>query len=67
MVDYINAIDAQGNGRAVLTFNLNWKHVKPFFGVLQPTGRTGTSVENLIMTVKNGQVTRIELLIRRLI
>lgn len=60
MVDYINAIDDSGNGRAVLTFNLNWKHVQPFFGVLQPTGRTGTSVENLILTVKDGKVTRME-------
>lgn len=60
LVDYINAIDEQGNGRAVVTFNLNWKHVKPFFNVLQPTGRTGTSVENLILTVKKGKVTRME-------
>jgi ketosteroid isomerase-like protein len=60
LVDEFNAIDASGNGRAVLTFNLNWKHVRPFFNTLQPTGRTGTSIENLIMTVKNGKVTRIE-------
>ena len=50
LVDYINAIDDNGDGRAVMTVNLNWRHVKPFFGVLQPTGRTGTSIENLIMT-----------------
>lgn len=60
LVDYINAIDAKGNGRAVITVNLNWQHVKPFFGVLQPTGRTGTSIENLILTVKDGRVVRIE-------
>jgi ketosteroid isomerase-like protein len=60
LVDEINAVDGGGNGRAVMTFNLNWKHVKPFFGTLQPTGRTGTSIENLIMTVRNGKVTRIE-------
>jgi hypothetical protein len=59
-VDEINAIDAQVNGRAVLTFNLDWQHLKPFFGALQPTGRTGTSMENLIMTVRTGKVTRIE-------
>jgi ketosteroid isomerase-like protein len=59
LVDEINAVDNAGNGRAVMTFNLNWKHVKPFFGV-QPTGRVGTSVENLIMTVRNGKVTRME-------
>ncbi len=60
LVDYINAIDESGNGRAVATVNLNWQHVEPFFDVLQPTGRTGTSIENLIMTVNNGKVTRIE-------
>lgn len=60
LVDFINAIDETGNGRAVVTFNLNWKHVEPFFGVLQPTGRTGTSVENLILTVKDGLVARME-------
>ncbi|WP_395375397.1 hypothetical protein [Marinicella sp. W31] len=60
LVDYINAIDKNGNGRAVVTVNLNWKHVAPFFTVLQPTGRTGTSIENLILTVNEGKVTRIE-------
>ncbi|MEO1658442.1 MAG: ester cyclase [Pseudomonadota bacterium] len=60
LVDYINAIDADGNGRAVVTFNLNWKHVEPFFGTLQPTGREGTSVENMILTVEDGKVTRME-------
>lgn len=61
LVDYINAINENGDGRAVLTFNLNWKHIKPFFGVLQPTGRAGTSVENMIMTVRNGKVVRMEI------
>lgn len=60
LVDFINAIDERGNGRAVVTVNLNWQHVKPFFDVLQPTGRTGTSIENLILTVKDHRVTRIE-------
>jgi ketosteroid isomerase-like protein len=60
LVDEIDAIDAEGNGRAVVTFNLNWKHVKPFFNILQPTGRTGTSIENLILTVRNDKVVRIE-------
>lgn len=60
LVDEIDAIDARGNGRGVVTFNLNWKHVKPFFNLLQPTGRTGTSVENLILTVRNGKVVRME-------
>jgi ketosteroid isomerase-like protein len=59
LVDQIDAIDQNGNGRAVITFNLNWHHVKPFFNV-QPTGRSGTSVENLIMTVRNWKVVRME-------
>lgn len=59
LVDRIEAIDEEGNGRAVITINLNWQHVKPFYG-LEPTGRTGTSIENLIMTVKDGKVSRVE-------
>ena len=59
LVDEILAIDENGNGRAVATINLNWQHVGDFFG-LEPTGRTGTSVENLIMTVRNGTVVRME-------
>lgn len=59
LVDEILAVDSNGNGRAVATINLHWKHVGDFFG-LSPTGRTGTSIENLIMTVKDGKVTRIE-------
>ncbi len=59
LVDEILAVDSHGNGRAVATVNLNWTHVGDFFG-LQPTGREGTSIENLIMTVRDGKVTRIE-------
>lgn len=59
LVDRIEAIDENGNGRAVMTINLNWQHVKPFFH-LEPTGRTGTSIENLIMTVRDGKVSRVE-------
>lgn len=59
LVDRIEAIDENGNGRAVITINLIWKHVKPFYN-LEPTGRTGTSVENLIMTVRNSKVSRVE-------
>ncbi len=59
LVDEIDAVDVQGNGRAVATINLNWKHVGDFFG-LSPSGREGTSIENLIMTVKDGKVVRIE-------
>jgi hypothetical protein len=59
LVDWIDAIDQNGNGRAVITFNLNWHHVKPFFNV-QPTGRSGTSIENLILTVRDWKVQRME-------
>ncbi|MEM9083215.1 MAG: ester cyclase [Planctomycetota bacterium] len=59
LVDEIDAVDASGNGRAVATVNLIWQHTGDFFG-LQPTGRSGTSVENLIMTVRNGKVVRME-------
>lgn len=59
LVDEINAVDDKGNGRAVATINLNWKHVGDFFG-LAPTGREGTSVENLIMTIRDGKIVRLE-------
>ncbi len=59
LVDEINAVDEHGNGRAVATINLNWKHVGDFFG-LSPSGRTGTSIENLIMTIKGNKIVRLE-------
>lgn len=59
LVDEINAVDEKGNGRAVVIINLNWKHVGDFFG-LTPSGREGTSIENLIFTVKDHKITRIE-------
>lgn len=59
LVDEINAVDESGNGRAVATINLNWKHTGDFFG-LTPSGREGTSVENLIMTIRDGKVIRLE-------
>ncbi|MGR3279706.1 ester cyclase [Acaryochloris marina NIES-2412] len=59
LVDEILAVDSNNDGRAVATINLHWKHVGDFFG-LTPTGRTGTSIENLIMTIKDGKVIRIE-------
>ncbi len=59
LVDEILALDERGTGRAVATVNLNWTHVGEFFG-LAPTGRSGTSIENLIMTVRGGRVVRLE-------
>jgi len=43
--------------RAVITVNLNWQHVGEFFGV-KPTGRSGTSIETFILTLKDGVVTQ---------
>lgn len=55
LVDEFEAIDADGNGRAFFTICLNWKHTKEFMGI-QPTGREGTSIETMILTVKDGKV-----------
>jgi len=43
--------------RGLVTINLHWKHDHPFNG-LAPTGKSGTSVENFILRIENGQVTR---------
>ncbi|WP_089163988.1 ester cyclase [Caballeronia sordidicola] len=43
--------------RGLVTINLHWKHDRPFNG-LAPTGKTGTSVENFILRIENGLVTR---------
>ncbi len=59
LVDEHLALDARGNGRGFITFNLHWKHAQAFFG-LQPTGREGTSVETLLLTIREGRITRID-------
>ena len=43
--------------RGLVTINLHWKHDRPFNG-LAPTGKTGTSVENFILRIENGLITR---------
>jgi hypothetical protein len=43
--------------RGLVTINLHWKHDRPFNG-LAPTGKTGTSIENFILRIENGLVTR---------
>jgi hypothetical protein len=58
LVDEHLALDDGGNGRGFITFNLHWKHKKEVFG-LKPTGREGTSVETMILTVAGGKVTKI--------
>lgn len=59
LVDEHLALDGQGNGRGFITFNLHWKHDEPFFNVT-PTGREGTSVETLLLTIEDNTVTRID-------
>ena len=52
LVDHFVAGD-----RGLVTINLHWKHARPFNGLV-PTGKTGTSVENFILRIENGLVTR---------
>ena len=59
LVDEHLAIDDQGNGRGFITFNLHWKHAKEVFG-LKPTGREGTSIETMLLTIRNGTIARID-------
>jgi hypothetical protein len=60
LVDEHLALDEDGNGRGFITFNLHWKHDEPFFDIT-PTGREGTSVETLLLTVRGARVTRIDI------
>ena len=59
LVDEHLAVDGTGDGRGFITFTLHWKHTKDFGG-LAPTGREGTSVETLLLTIEGGQVVRID-------
>jgi hypothetical protein len=54
-IDLVDEFD--GGDRAFLTFCMHWHHVAPFFGVA-PTGRRGTSVETLLLTIVDGRVVR---------
>jgi SnoaL-like polyketide cyclase len=59
LVDEHLALDDDGDGRGFITFVLHWKHTKDFGG-LAPTGREGTSVETMLLTIERNQVVRIE-------
>ena len=59
LVDEHLALDADGNGRGFITFVHHWKHTKDFLGI-PPTGREGTSVETLLLTIASNQVVRID-------
>jgi hypothetical protein len=59
LVDEHIAIDNNGDGRGFITFCLNWKHTSDFGG-LAPTGREGTSVETMLLTIAAHKITRID-------
>jgi hypothetical protein len=59
LVDEHEALDDQGTGRGFITFCLNWKHTKDFGG-LSPTGREGTSVETVLLTIAGYKITRMD-------
>jgi ketosteroid isomerase-like protein len=59
LVDEHLALDTDGTGRGFITFTLHWKHTDDFFG-LAPTGREGTSVETMLLTVERHRIVRID-------
>jgi hypothetical protein len=59
LVDEHLALDDRGDGRGFITFALYWKHIKDF-GRLAPTGREGTSVETMLLTIQQHKVVRID-------
>jgi hypothetical protein len=59
LVDEHLALDDDGNGRGFITINLHWKHTQDFGG-LAPTGRQGTSVETLLLTIEGNTVVRMD-------
>src|SRR5262249_3495403 len=54
--DLVDEFD--GGSRAFLTFCMHWHHTAPFYGIA-PTGRRGTSVETLLLTVADGKAVRV--------
>jgi hypothetical protein len=59
LIDEHLAVDQQGDGRGFITFMLNWKHTKNFGGLV-PTGREGTSVETMLLTIRKHKIMRID-------
>jgi hypothetical protein len=55
-IDLVDEFD--GGSRAFLTFCMYWHHTAPFFGIA-PTGRRGTSVETLLLSVQDGKAVRV--------
>jgi hypothetical protein len=60
LIDEHLALGSDGDGRGFITFVLHWKHTEDFGG-LAPTGREGTSVETMILTIEAGKVGRIDI------
>ena len=59
LVDEHLALDDEGSGRGFITFVLHWKHTKDFGG-LAPTGREGTSVETVLLTIVDRRIVRLD-------
>jgi SnoaL-like domain len=59
LIDEHLALNQQGDGRGFITFMLNWKHTKNFGGLV-PTGREGTSVETMLLTIRDHEIVRID-------
>lgn len=59
LVDEHLALDGRGDGRGFIVFTLHWKHDELFFDVT-PTGREGTAVETILLTVERARITRID-------
>jgi hypothetical protein len=59
LIDEHLALDEAGSGRGFITFLLHWKHTKDFLG-MPPTGREGTSVETMLLTIERGVAVRID-------
>jgi hypothetical protein len=55
-IDLVDEFD--GGHRAFVTFCMHWRHVAPFFGIA-PTGRQGTSIETLLLTIGDGRIVRL--------
>lgn len=59
LLDEHLALDGRGNGRGFIVFNLHWRHDEMFFDIT-PTGREGTSVETILLDIREHRITRID-------
>lgn len=57
----IDLIDHYAAGdRALVTVNLHWKHDGASFFGIEPTGKSGTSIESFLLRLKDGLVTHFD-------